>query len=199
MGAKKESEETIKRKTELFNKYVMPYKKMIYKLVINYSMQKQYIDDNYNQCLYNYFHFIETYNPSMDIKAWIHIICKRFIKNLENKRSKGLQFSDDMFIENASELAYDPYRMSENVIGADNWRELFNDDELKAINSMKPMYIEAFILQLMGYSLKEIAEISYRNGNLKTKNIDTIKSRLFLAKKHLKNHLTRDGEYIKGN
>lgn len=37
-------------------------------------------------------------------------------------------------------------------------------------------------------------EITYRNGTLHSRNIETVKSRLFLAKAQLRNLLTRDGE-----
>lgn len=37
-------------------------------------------------------------------------------------------------------------------------------------------------------------EITYRNGTLQAKNVETVKSRLFLAKAQLRKLLTRDGE-----
>ena len=46
------------------------------------------------------------------------------------------------------------------------------------------------------YSIKEIAEIEYKKGSLKTLNIDTIKSRLRLARQYLRNNITRDGQRI---
>ena len=182
----------------LFEKYVMPYERMIYKLVMTYTFDKSYVEDNYTQCLYNYYHFIDTYNPAMEIRTWLHIVCKRFVVNLEMRRAKGLQTTDDVDIDNDTALSYDPYVLSIRDITPDNWREAFSDGELRAMNEMKPIYVESLLLQLMGYTLKEIADISYRNGNLKTNNIDTIKSRLFLAKRYLRNHLTEDGEY-RGN
>ena len=42
--------------------------------------------------------------------------------------------------------------------------------------------------------LKEIAEIEYRNGALESRNIETVKSRLFLARQQLQQLLTRDGK-----
>lgn len=43
-------------------------------------------------------------------------------------------------------------------------------------------------------------EITYQNGTLQTKNIETVKIRLFLAKSQLRKLLTRDGkkEWIEG-
>ena len=75
------------------------------------------------------------------------------------------------------------------------WKDTFDDDIIKALSMLKEIYREAFLLQLSGYSLKEITEISFQNGNLKIKNIDTIKSRLFLARQQLKRYLTEDGKF----
>ena len=37
-------------------------------------------------------------------------------------------------------------------------------------------------------------EITYNNGTLQTRNVETVKSRIFLAKTQLRKLLTRDGE-----
>lgn len=189
------SDEERKRKHALFNQYVTPHLNMIYKLVIQYSMNKSYVDDNYSECLINYYNYIDTYDPSRPIRTWLHIVCKRFVHNLEMRRVKSTQATtDDVSIENSEEVAYDPSAVSENVLSVENWRTMYNDDILFAIESLKPIYKEAFILQQAGYKLHEIVEISYQNGNLKSRNIDTIKSRLFLARQQLQTLLTRNGD-----
>lgn len=187
-----ERSEKTRIKNELFKKYVIPHLNMIYKLVITYSMKKAYIQDNYVECLNNYYNYIETYDPNKDIRTWLHIVCKRFVKALELKRSKGAQESD---LEEApnEDLLYDPNKITDNMMGVDNWREMYSDEVLDALNKIGPIYREALLLQMAGYSLKEIAEISYKNGNLKTCNVDTIKSRLFLAKKGLRKILSQYG------
>lgn len=76
----------------------------------------------------------------------------------------------------------------------ENYGRFYNDDILKALDQIKPIYREALLLQQAGYKLHEIVEISYRNGNLKTRNIETVKSRLFLAKQQMRKLVTRDGE-----
>lgn len=188
------SDEDIRRKHKLFYQYVVPYQNMIYKLVIQYSMQKSHIDDNYVECLANYYKYIETYNPSMSIKTWLHIICKRFVHDLEERRMKQAQPTDDLNIENSPEFTHEPNNSEDDILNCRNWVDIFNDDEIEALNSLKPIYREAFLLQHAGYKLNEIVEISFRNGNLKSKNIDTIKSRLFLARQFLQRKLTREGE-----
>ncbi len=188
------TDEEVRERHALFNKYVTPNLNLIYKCVIQYSMDKRYIDDNYVEALVNYYNYIDTYDPCRPLATWLHIVCKRFVHNLEMRRSKETKSTDDVEIDNSSELSYNPQDISENVLGVDNWRELYDDDILWALETLKPIYREAFILQQAGYKLNEIVEISYQNGNLRSRNIDTIKSRLFLARLQLQALLTRDGK-----
>lgn len=83
---------------------------------------------------------------------------------------------------------------SENCMGMDNYHKYYNDDILWALDRLKPIYKEALLLQQAGYKIGEIMEITYRNGTLQTRNVETVKSRLFLAKTQLRKLLTRDGE-----
>ena len=79
-------------------------------------------------------------------------------------------------------------------MGMENYREFYNDDILSALDSLKPIYREALLLQQAGYKLEEIVEISYRNGNMKSRSLDTMKSRIFLAKQQMRKLITPDGE-----
>lgn len=79
-------------------------------------------------------------------------------------------------------------------MGIDNYQELYSDDVLAALKQLKPQYRSALLYQQAGYKLKEIAEIEYRNGALESRNIETVKSRLFLARQQLQQLLTRDGK-----
>ena len=74
-----------------------------------------------------------------------------------------------------------------------NWRQFYNDDIIQALDSLNPIHRDALILQEAGYSLKEIAEIEYKKGRLESRNIDTVKSRLFLARRTLMKKLNRNG------
>ena len=79
-------------------------------------------------------------------------------------------------------------------MGMENYREFYSDDILSALASLKPIYREALLLQQAGYKLEEIVEISYRNGNMKSRSLDTMKSRIFLAKQQMRKLITPDGE-----
>ena len=76
----------------------------------------------------------------------------------------------------------------------DNYEDLYSDDILQALQLLKPKYREPFLYQLAGYRLDEITDMLYANGSLKNNNIETTKGRIFLAKKQLRELLTRDGE-----
>ena len=88
----------------------------------------------------------------------------------------------------------DSGHVSGNCLGLDNYRQYYNDDILEALDQLAPIHKEALLLQQAGYKLEEIVEISFQNGNLKSKNMDTIKSRIFLAKKQMRTLITRDGD-----
>ena len=83
--------------------------------------------------------------------------------------------------------------VSNNHMGLHNYHRLYNDDVLDALSKLKPIYREALLLQQAGYKLEEIVEITHRNGSLKTPNIETVKSRLFLAKQKMRKMIDRDG------
>lgn len=178
----------------LFEKYVTPYLNMIYKLCMNYTYDSSNVQENYTEVLTNFYRRIETYDDSRSIRTWLHIVTKRHIAELERRRRRHDNKSYDMDIEDYSEFVSDNVEPSANTMGLDNYRELYSDDILAVFDEMKPIHREAFLLQEAGYSLKEIAEIEYNKGNLKSRNIETVKSRLFLARQFLKKNLTRDGK-----
>lgn len=178
----------------LFEKYVTPYLNMIYKLCMNYTYDSANVQENYTEVLTNFYRRIETYDDSRSIRTWLHIVTKRHIAELERRRRRHDNKSYDMDIEDYSEFVSDNVEPSANTMGLDNYRELYSDDILAVFDEMKPIHREAFLLQEAGYSLKEIAEIEYNKGNLKSRNIETVKSRLFLARQFLKKNLTRDGK-----
>lgn len=188
--------EVAARRNELFNQYVVPYYNMIYKLCIKYSYKSQNVQENYIEVLINFFRRIETYDPSRPIRTWLHICTKRHIYSMERKRVAEDNADCDHDIEDLGDTILDDDEVIGNVMGIDNYRELYNDDILAVLDEMKPIHRDAFLLQEAGYSLKEIVEIEYQKGTLKSKNIETVKSRLFLARQYLKKHLTRDGKRV---
>lgn len=188
--------EVVKKRTELYNQYVAPYYNMIYKLCMNYTYDPANVEENYTEVLVNFYRRIDTYDPTRSIHTWLHIVTKRQVFELERRRRRHDNKSYDIDIEDYGEcdwMANDNH-ISGNVMGVDNYRELYNDDILAVLDSMKPIHRDAWILQQAGYSLKEIAEIENQKGTLKSRNIETVKSRLFFARQYLRKNLTRDGK-----
>lgn len=187
----------IARRTELYNKYVKPFYNMIYKLSMEYSHSPENVEENYTEVLTNFYRRIETYDPSRSIRTWLHICTKRHIMALERKRQAS-SINYDNNIEKYGDDIFNFDHVGANLMDINNYREMYNDDILKVLDELKPIHRDALLLQEAGYSLKEIVEIEYKKGTLKSRNIETVKSRLFLARKYLKKHLTRDGERIFG-
>lgn len=190
------SDETALRRKRLFDKYVMPYNRMIYKLVMNYTTEAQYVESNYWDVLANMYRYIETYDPDRPIHAWLHIITKRYVFDLNQKQSKQQSLYDQKIDVNGYCKQFKDIEVKEpnNTLTIDNYRELYSDDILYALDQLKEPYRRCLILQQAGYKLKEIAEIEYNYGTLESKNIETVKSRLFLARQQLQQLLTRDGK-----
>lgn len=188
--------EVIARRTALFNQYILPFTKMIYKLCKNYSWSPQNVEENYSDVMVNFYRRIETYDPNRPIKTWIHICVKRQVWACERQRNAHNNKDDDNDIDDYKDELLDDGHVSENALGVDNWREHYNSDIVEAIERLKPRFRDVLILQEAGYSLKEIAEIEYAKGSLKTFSIDTIQSRLRLARQYLRNNITKDGQRI---
>lgn len=112
----------------------------------------------------------------------------------EQPQQEPHALDDNIDISEISSSLSDEDEPSGNSMGMDNYREFYNDDILWALDRLKPIYQEALLLQQAGYKLGEIMEITYNNGTLQTRNVETVKSRIFLAKTQLRKLLTRDGE-----
>lgn len=188
--------EVIERRTALFNKYIVPFSYMIFKLCKDYSWNNNNVEENYSEVMVNFYRRIDTYDTSRPIKAWIHTCVKHQVWACERQRQVHNNKNNDHDIDEFKDEILDDDHVSMNVLGVHNWREHYNQDIVDVLDELKPRHRDALILQEAGYSLKEIAEIEYRKGSLKSPNIETIKSRLRLARQHLKNNLTKDGKRI---
>ena len=166
----------------------------MYSICIKYTYNQEDIEDNYVEALVNFYKYMDSYDPARPVKTWIYAVTKRLVADL-NKRNKSRTPPDDnVNIKDLSLELLDECNPSANIMGMSNYKDYYSDEVLWALNQLKPIYREAFLLQQAGYKIGEIMEITYQNGTLQTKNIETVKSRLFLAKAQLKKLLTRDGE-----
>lgn len=184
--------DSVQRRTELFIKYIVPHKRLVYSICIKYTNDSKDIEDNYSEVLVNFFRYIESYSPKRELKSWIYSVAQRYVFDL-NRRNMSIPKRNDN-IEVSSLSDEDAADICGNTMGLDNYREHYNDNILEAIDNLPEIHREALLLQQAGYRMDEIVEISYQNGNLKSKNAETIKSRIFLAKKSMRSMLTEDGE-----
>lgn len=189
-------EESIRTRTALFHKYVYPHRNLIYHLCIKNTRDRDSVDDNYNEVLVNFFKYIATYDPAREVKTWIYAVTVRMLADLEEKNNRYRREGDvgatDMEGLEGSLPPQDGFGAQEMTL--ENYRDLYSDEVLAALDSLKPMYRDALLLQVCGYKLEEIMDILHKQGSLKARNIETTKSRIFLAKKKLKEMLTRDGK-----
>lgn len=187
--------ETAKRRNALFDQYIKPYFNLVYKLCMKYSASPATVKENYSLVLTNLYRGIETYDPEKPIMTWIHICTKRHVIEHEKRRAreKELRDNDHEVGDLSGGEIVDFDRPSANLMDEHNWRQFYNDDIIQALDSLNPIHRDALILQEAGYSLKEIAEIEYKKGRLESRNIDTVKSRLFLARRTLMKKLNRNG------
>lgn len=187
-------DESAKRRAELLQKYVMPHKNLIYSICIKYTYNQEDVEDNYLEALVNFFKYMDSYDPARPVKTWIYAVTKRLVADLNNRNKNRTPPDDNIDICELRATLLDDDEPSENCMGMDNYREFYSDEVLWALDQLKPIYREALLLQQAGYKIGEIMEITYENGTLQTRNIETVKSRLFLAKSQLRKLLTRDGK-----
>ncbi|MDR1504146.1 MAG: sigma-70 family RNA polymerase sigma factor [Prevotella sp.] len=187
------TEKAIANRQKLFKQHVEPNLNLVYKLCIQYSFSDADVEDNYIEVLINFYKYIETYDPSKSIQTWLHIVTKRFVNDMNYKNSR-FKRNNDIDISRITNFHIGEGQDNELNMQEGNYGELYSDEILTALESLKPIYREALLLQQAGYKLNQIMEITYKNGTLKAKNIETVKSRLFLAKQQMREMITRDGE-----
>lgn len=163
-------------------------------MCIQFTWNREDIEDNYSEALVNFFRYIESYDPQRPLKTWIYAVTKRLLADLNCRNQNRLPSNENVDVQDIAGWISEEEEAGENCMGIDNYEEYYNDAILAALDQLKPAYREALLLQQAGYKLGEIMEIAYRNGSLKNRNIETVKSRLFLAKSQMRKLLTRDGE-----
>lgn len=175
----------------LFEKYIIPNYDMVLSLTRKYTDHPGNVDENFSIVLTEFYKYIQSYKPERSLKTWIHICTKRCCQEQNKRRyEQGSKFSDN-----------DPYSSTvarEHVVptGAFQAHDMSNclsDEIVTALRMIQPHKLSAFILQVQGYTIKEITDIEFMRGHLKRKNEENVKSRIFQARKELKELLNRDG------
>jgi RNA polymerase sigma-70 factor, ECF subfamily len=121
----------------------------------------------------------ERFQTGTNLKAWLFTIMKNiFINNYRKKvkRNTIVDTTDNMFYINSS---------AETV--NDGERSFVMNDIMQAIQKLSPDFRVPFLMHYKGYKYHEIAE----KLNLP---LGTVKSRIFFARKELKEQLAVYGE-----
>lgn len=192
---KKENEQdeaVVKRRTSLYNKYILPNHDVIYKICAYYSSRKENVMDNFQSVLMNFFRGIETYDETRPLQTWINIVAKRYVIAMEKREAQ--QGGNGCFVDfEQLECLSDDDAYSIKSFLPGNYTEAFNPGIRRVLEAMRRPQRDALLLQLAGYSLKEIQAIENSQSNGHPVSLETIKSRLFLARAFLKKHLNEDG------
>jgi RNA polymerase sigma factor (sigma-70 family) len=179
----------------LFNKYVAPHLDMIHALCVKYTFDYEYLAENYNEVLVNFYRSIATYDPERSIQTWLHIVTKRHVLELERRRKRHDNKCHDVDVEEVCDTCEEGgFGTIQEITDISNYRDLYSDGLLTALEELSTIHRDALLLQDAGYSLKEIADIEHAKGTLDSRNIETLKSRLFFARNFLKKRLTKDGK-----
>ncbi len=186
-------EDTHDVRMELFTNEIMPHKGMIYDICIKYSYKQRDIEDNYNYALATLFRFADMRKDDKPLKTWIYITVVRCVFEA-NKRNAKILFCDNISVESISDNLHSTPN-SYTCMGMENYRDYYSDAVLQALDTLSPKHREALLLQMAGYQISEIVEISFQNGNLRSKSCQTIKSRIFLAKKQMRELLSLNPEF----
>lgn len=169
---------------ELFNKYITPNLGLIYQICIENTCNPADVDDNYQECCINFFRYIASYDPTKKLSTWIGVITKRSVIEYEKKRA--LMKTDNVEPEAIANFFISPEIVHTNEFVASNYKQILSDEVIKALDSLDAKHRYTLLMSVSGYKLREIMDLSYKMGILKTKNIETVKSRLFLARQKLK-------------
>lgn len=188
----------VKRRSELYNKYILPNHEMIFRICTYYSSSPENAKDNYQSALMNFFRGIETYDESKPLHTWISVVTKRHVIACEKREARHSAYNRSVDLDLYHDIAEDDEASIKKFIPSD-YTEAFNPGIRRLFNAMKRPQRDALLLQLAGYSLKEIQAIENSREQGREISIETIKSRLFLARAFLKKHLNEDGTLKEGS
>ncbi len=176
---------------KLFEEIVLPKYDYVLSIVRKYTDRSENVDENFAIVLTELYKYIQSYDPSKKLDTWLHICAKRTCQEQNFKRYKQeSKFSDnDPF---SSQVARE-HIMQPGVFSTRDMSDCLPDEMVCAMRMIQPHKLSAFILQVQGFTIKEIAEIEYMRGHLDKKNEGKVKSRIFQARKELKELLNRDG------
>jgi len=182
-------EEWFKRNGKLFDKLVKPKIPQIRGLVQMYVDNYQELEPCLSYVLEQLYKYIHTYDESKSLDTWLHIVTKRSVFNQNKEEAERLSYYTDTEIGsyiNLKSASTSPASILDNI----------SDEVYDALLQVSPIKLSAFLLQLQGYSIKEIVKIESERGHFgetSKLSVEIIKNRIHYCKKKLKRILEKNG------
>ncbi len=175
----------------LFERYIIPNYEMVRDFVRKYSDRPENVEENFVLVLTEFYKYIQSYNPEKSIKTWIHVCVKRCCFEQNKKRfDYNAKYSDN---DPRNSTVAQQHITQISAFEDTDMSDCLPDEIVTAMRMIQPHKLSAFILQVQGYTIKEITDIEFMRGHLKRRNEENVKSRIFQARKELKELLNRDG------
>lgn len=166
--------------TKTFSERLVELKQPLFKFALSLTRRVDKANDLLQETYLRALSFEDKFIEGSNIKAWAFTVMKRLFINDWRKRQKSAIFNDitdnNYFIE--STTSGKPLRPDE---------EYSIEEITKEINNLSDTFRDVFNMFIFGYKYKEIADIL-------DMNIGTVKSRIFFAKKELREKL-KDFKY----
>ena len=186
---------------ELYEMYIEPNMKNMVETLIKFYINKYsshlyfLYDDILSEVKSNFIAYIHTYDPTKDLKNWIHIVTKRetirFLKNHQKEESMYTGVNNNIFIDNAAD---DDFYFGgvepEDPLDMEWYRNHLSDDLYEALMMLEDKFRAAFLLRHIGrYTIKEIAQMEMDRGTQSWASISGIKTRIKVSIEKIKANL----------
>lgn len=158
-----------------FNSVVFEFSDFLKPFAINLTKDYEDAKDLVQETMFKAIKNQDKYEEGTNLKAWLYTIMKNIFINNYRRKVKSKTFIDtteNMYYINSSEAVEDNPAEHTLVVS----------DLLKEINKLNEDYKVPFMMHYKGYKYHEIAD------KLRIP-IGTVKSRIFLARKALKDRL----------
>lgn len=179
-------------KQQLFKRYVEPNLASVMSLARRYTDHFSDVEDNYNLCLSQLYNYIGSYDPKKKLDTWIHICVKRICYHENRKRASEGQHWTDMEMCTPSDI----YQHGTSMMVDEGFGTLIDnlsDPVREALMKIPAYRLSPFLLHAQGYGIREITATEWKLGHLEKRSEDTVKSRIFFAKKQLQLYLRQYG------
>lgn len=145
----------------------------LYKVAYRFTTDKKVADDLVQETCYKALKNKNRFKEGTNLRAWLSVILRNIFINDYRKKSRYFN-TDNISIYASTKKTYRERNGGESIIAIDYIN--------KAIDKLPVNFKGPFVLYLEGYAYREIAD-KY------SVPLGTIKSRIHLARKYLKNEL----------